>query len=312
VQRHLKATQANTTLSTDGKVLIAFFGSEGLHCFDLEGKALWSKDLGVINVSKYGVGWGYASSPTLYNGLILLQCDAPGNQYLAAVRAADGVEQWRTKRGEVSERCWATPYVHSEGNRTQVIANGWPYVVSYDLETGKELWRLKSGGDNPIPTPFSAHGFIYVANGHGADAPVWAVRPDASGDITPPAGEPSGRYIAWSDRRNGAYIQTPIVYRDCLYSGTNNGILKCYDAVSGKLHYQRRLGSGETGFSASPVAGDGKVFCSSEEGDVYAIGAGPQFRELAVNRLEESIMATPAISEGALFFRTLESLVAVS
>jgi len=174
------------------------------------------------------------------------------------------------------------------------------------------LWRLKAGGDNPIPTPFSANGLIYVANGHGADAPVWAIHPEASGDITPAQGEAGGKYVAWSDHRNGAYIQTPIVYRDCLYSGTNNGILKCYDAKSGTLHYQQRLGSGLTGMSSSPVAGDGKIYCADEDGNVFVIAAGTEYRKLAMNNLEEPVMATPAISEGVLYFRTLGSLIAVS
>jgi len=310
--RHMKATQANTTLSTDGKVVVAFFGSEGLYCYSLEGKLLWSKDFGVINISKYGVGWGYASSPTLHGDRILLQCDAPDNPFLAAVKISNGEEIWRTKRGDVCERCWATPYVYEQAGRTQVIANGWPYVASYDFSTGKELWRLKAGGDNPIPTPFSAQSLIYVANGHGSDAPVWAIRPEASGDITPAEGALSSKFVVWSDHRNGAYIQTPIVYRDCLYSGANNGILKCYDAGSGKLHYQQRLGSGTTGFSASPVAGDGKIYCTDEDGDVHIIGAGAEFRSVAINKLEEPVMATPAVSEGVLYFRTLSSLIAVS
>lgn len=310
-QRHMKATHANTTVATDGSVLVAFFGSEGLHCFNLDGKALWSKDLGTINVSKYGVGWGYASSPTLHGDRILLQCDAPGDPYLAAYRLSDGKQLWRTPRKDACERSWATPFVFKQSNRTQVVANGWPYVVSYDLETGRELWRLKGGGDNPIPAPFTAHGMLYVANGHGAEAPVWAIRPEATGDISLAAGERENKFIAWSERRNGAYIQTPLVYRDWLYSGTNNGVLKCYDARTGKLHYQQRLGSGLTGFSASPVAGDGKIYCSSEEGDVYVIAAGPEYRELAHHTFDDSLMATPAISEGVLYFRTRESMVAV-
>lgn len=310
-ERHMKATQANTTLATDGKVLVAFFGSEGLHCYTLDGKRLWRKDLGVINVSKYGVGWGYASSPVIHGDRILLQCDAPGKQYLGAFRLSDGEEMWRTGRAEVCERCWATPFVHQHGTRTQVVANGWPYVVSYDFATGRELWRLKAGGDNPIPTPFAAHGLIYVANGHGAEAPVWAIRPEARGDITPAKGATSSEYVVWMDARNGAYIQTPLVYRDFLYSGTNNGVLKCYDARSGKLHYQQRLGDGTVGFSASPVAGDGKVFCASEDGEVHVIAAGATFERVALNRLDGAVMATPAIAGGRLFFRTLDSLAAV-
>lgn len=302
-QRHMKATHANTTVATNGERLVAFFGSEGLHCLDLNGKMLWSKDLGTINVSKYGVGWGYASSPALYGDRILVQCDAPDDPYLAAHRLSDGERVWRTPRKDACERSWATPFIYRQGNRTQVVANGWPYVVSYNLETGREFWRLKGGGDNPIPAPFAAHGLLYIANGHGADAPVWAIRPEASGDAE--------KFVAWSERRNGAYIQTPLVYRDWLYSGTNNGVLKCYDARSGKQHYQQRLGSGLTGFSASPVAGDGKIYCSSEEGEVYVVAAGPEYRQLAKHSFDDSIMATPAISEGTLYFRTRESLVAV-
>ena len=291
--------------------MVAFFGSEGLFCYNMEGKLLWSKDFGVINVSKYGVGWGFASSPTLHRDRILLQCDAPGNQFLAAVKASNGEEIWRTKRGDVCERCWATPYAHEQTGRTQVIANGWPYVVSYDFYTGKELWRLKAGGDNPIPTPFAAHGMIYVANGHGGDAPVWAIRPEATGDITPLKGERSSQYVVWSDHRNGAYIQTPLAYRDFLYSGTNNGVLKCYDAKTGKMHYQERLALGTVGVSASPVAGDGKIYCADEEGNVFVIAAGAEYRKMRTNSLGEPVMATPAISEGVLYFRTVESLIAV-
>jgi outer membrane protein assembly factor BamB len=312
VSRHMKATQANTTLATDGKVVIAFFGSEGLHCYNMDGKLLWSKDFGVINVSKYGVGWGYASSPTLHGDRILLQCDAPDHPFLTAVKLSNGEEIWRTKRSEVCERCWATPYVYQGSGLTQVVANGWPYVASYDFNTGKELWRLKAGGDNPIPTPFSANGLIYVANGHGSDTPVFAIRPEATGDITPPPGESGSKYVVWSEHRNGAYIQTPIVYRDCLYSGANNGILKCYDAASGKLHYQERLGSGTTGFSSSPVAGDGKIYLADEDGDVHIIAAGTEYKQAALEHLNEPVMATPAVSEGVLYYRTLDSLVAVS
>jgi outer membrane protein assembly factor BamB len=310
-QRHLKATQANTTLSTDGERLIAFFGSEGLYCYSLDGELLWSKDFGTINVSKYGVGWGYASSPALHGDRIVLQCDAPDDPYLVAVSMDDGKEIWRVPRAGICERSWATPYIHESEGRTQVIANGWPFVVSYDLASGEELWRLQGGGDNPVPTPFSAHGLIYIASGHGAVAPVWAIRPDASGEITVADGETSNDYVVWTEMRNGAYLMTPLVYRDCLYSGTNNGILKCYDALTGEPHYQKRLGNGTTALSASPVAGDGKIYWTTEEGDVHVVEAGPEYRELAVNHLGEQAMATPALSEGVLYFRTRRSLIAV-
>jgi outer membrane protein assembly factor BamB len=310
-QRHMKATQANTTLATDGDNLVAFFGSEGLYCYSLDGELRWSKDLGIVNVSKYGVGWGYASSPALHGDRILLQCDAPDNPYLVALDMADGRELWRVSRRGGCERSWSTPYIHQSEQRTQVIANGWPYVISYELATGRELWRLKGGGDNPVPTPFSAHGLIFIANGHGDASPVWAVRPEASGDISLSGSHRSNAAIAWSDPRMGAYLVTPVVYEGLLYGSSNNGILKCYDAQTGKLHYQQRLGSSTTAVAASPVAGDGKVYWTTEEGKVHVLAAGPEYRELAVNDLGEETLASPAISEGVLYFRTRRSLMAV-
>jgi len=308
--RHVKATHANTTLATDGTNLVAFFGSEGVHVYSLDGAHRWSRDLGLINVSKYGIGWGFAASPAIHGDRVFLQCDAPDDPYLVALSLANGRELWRTSRKDVCERSWATPFVYADGSRVQVVANGWPYAVGYDGVTGKEIWRLRVGGDNPIPTPFSAGGLIYVANGHGA-APVFAVRPNAQGDISLKEGATTNEHVAWSNARNGAYIQTPIVYRGLLYSGTNAGVLKCYDAVTGEQHYEHRLMPEAGGFSASPVAGDGKVYCTSEEGDVVVVRAGRTFEVIARNQMGESCMATPAISRGSLVFRSRSHLVAI-
>ena len=309
--RHIKATHANTTLATDGSNLVAFFGSEGVHVYGLDGKPRWNRDLGVINVSKYDIGWGFAASPAIHGDRIFLQCDAPDDPYLVALSLKDGRELWRTSRKDVCERSWATPFVHVDGTQTQVVANGWPYAVSYDAATGKEIWRLRVSGDNPIPTPFAAGGLIYVANGHGA-APVFAVRPTASGDISLAAGATANTHVVWSNPRNGAYIQTPIVYRGLLYSGTNAGVLRCYDALSGELQYEQRLTPEPMGFSASPVAGDGKIYCTSEGGEIVVIRAGRTFELLARNQMGESCMATPALSRGTMIFRTRAQLVAVA
>ena len=310
--RHVKATHANTTLATDGTRLIAFFGSEGVHCYRMDGGHVWSRDLGVIDVSKYGIGWGFGASPVIFRDRIILQCDAPDNPFVLALRLEDGSELWRTSRKDVCERSWSTPFVHDDGTRAQVVANGWPFIVSYDAGTGKELWRLRGGGDNPIPTPFASNGIIYVANAHGGSSPVFAVRPSAAGDISLPEGATANAHILWSDAQNGAYLQTPLVYRGLLYSGTNNGVLKCYDARSGTRHYQQRLTPDAAAFSASCVAGDGKIFCTGEEGDVIVVRAGDSFEVLGRNRLGASCLATPAISEGALFFRTRSHVLAVS
>ncbi len=158
--RHVKATQANTSLAVDGKHLVAFFGSEGLYCYDLDGNLQWSRDLGVINISKYGIGWGYASSPAIHQDRIALACDDPANPFLVVLRLSDGQELWRVSRAGISERSWGTPLIHQGPEGAQVVVNGWPWVVSYDLQDGKELWRIHGGGDNPIPTPFVSNGWL--------------------------------------------------------------------------------------------------------------------------------------------------------
>ena len=180
----------------------------------------------------------------------------------------------------------------------------------YALATGKELWKMHGGGDVPVPTPIIAHDLIYTANAHGAKSPVYAVRPTASGDITLTDGQTSSDHIAWTlaDVRN--YMQTPLVYDDYLYCCRNSGILSCHNAKTGEKVYKQRLASG-VGFTASPVAGDGKIYFASEEGDVYVVKAGPKYELLAKNALGEICMATPAISEGNLFFRTRGHVVAI-
>jgi hypothetical protein len=309
-ERHEKSTHANTTLVTDGRRLVAFFGSEGLYCFDLKGKPLWSKDLGVINNSWHGIGWGYSSSPALYRDRIALLCDDPKNPFVAAFSLSDGKELWRTSRKGDCEGSWGTPLIHSDGLRTQVVTNGWPFIVSYDLETGKELWRLRGGGDIPIPTPFIADGLIVISNAHGGKAPLFAVRPSAEGDISLKEGSASNDSVVWSVPNGGSYISTPVVYRGHIYLANHNGALRCFDFKTGQKMYEERLGP-DASCSASLVAADGKIYCPVEQGTVYVIKAGPTLEKLAKNELGAPCLATPAISQGVIYFRTSESLIAV-
>ena len=134
--RHAKATHANTSIAVDGDNVVAFFGSEGIHCYDLDGNLKWSQDLGVINISKYGIGWGFASSPAIHDDRIAIVCDDPDNPFVATLRLSDGEEIWRTSRKEICERSWGTPLIHSRPTKTQVVVNGWPWIVSYDLNIG--------------------------------------------------------------------------------------------------------------------------------------------------------------------------------
>ncbi len=305
--RHLKATHSNTTLSTDGQRLVAFFGSEGLYCYDLDGNLLWDRDLGVINISKYGIGWGYASSPTIHQNRIVLICDDPSGPFITVLSLSDGRELWRQSRNGISERSWGAALIHAGQTRTQIVANGWPWIVSYDLETGEELWRLPGGGDNPIPSPFVANGLLYITNAHGGKAPIYAIRPDdARGELTPDSDA-----VAWSVESGGSYISTPVVYGDYIYLGNTNGVVRCFHAKTGEVAYQTRLDPGASVLS-SLVAGDGKVYCASEDGLVYVLKAGPDFEILARNPLGEPCFATPAIADGTMYFRTTRSLIAIA
>jgi outer membrane protein assembly factor BamB len=312
VKRHTKATHANCTMATDGKNLVAFFGSEGLYCYDMKGNLRWQKDLGLLDSGYYMVPtaqWEYASSPILYDNKVVVQCDVQKGSFLAAYDIKNGEPVWRTSRDDVPT--WSTPTIHEEGGRAVLIVNGLKHIGGYDARTGKEVWRMKGGGDIPVPTPVVANGLVFIMNAHGVSSPIYAIRWNATGDISLQGDAKSNDHIAWSVARGGAYMQTPLVYGDYLYSCQINGVLSCYEAKTGKMLYNERLGTGRTGFTASPVAADGKLYFASEDGDVYVVKTGPEFKVLATNPMGEVCMATPAISEGILYFRTQGNLVAI-
>ncbi|MGQ0736518.1 MAG: outer membrane protein assembly factor BamB family protein [Acidobacteriota bacterium] len=312
VKRHTKSTHASSTLATDGRYLVAFFGSEGLYAYDMKGTLVWKKDLGLLDSGFFqapDAQWGFASSPIIHGDRVIVQADVQRGSFVAALDVATGRELWRTPRSDVPT--WSTPSVHVAGGRSQVVVNGWKHIGGYDLATGTELWRMVGGGDIPVPTPVSAHGLIFITNSHGKMSPIFAIKPTASGDISLKDGETANAHIAWSYLRDGAYMQTPIVYGDLLYVCRDNGVLSVFDARSGQRHYQTRLADGRTGFSASAVASNGRLYFTSEEGDVHVVKAGTTFEQLAVNPLGEVAMATPAISEGVMYFRTRGHLIAI-
>jgi outer membrane protein assembly factor BamB len=207
---------------------------------------------------------------------------------------------------------WSTPTIHTAGGRAQLIVNGYKHIGGYDLRTGKELWRLQGGGDIPVPTPVIAHNLVFITNAHGRMAPIYAIRTSAAGDISLQGEETTNSHVAWSRPRDGGYMQTPLVYGDHLYVCRDNGVLSCYEAKTGSRLYEERLGTGRTGFTASPIAADGKLYFTSEYGDIYVVRAGPKFALLAVNPMGEICMATPAISAGTLYFRTQGHIVAIA
>lgn len=312
IKRHPKSTHANCTPATDGKRVVAFFGSEGLYCYDLDGKLLWEKDLGVLDAGFWrvpGAQWGFGSSPVLHDGKVYVQCDVQKDPFLAAFDADTGEELWRTPRNDVCT--WSTPTVFKVDGRVEVIANGYHNIAGYDAATGERRWWMDGGSDIPVPTPIVAHDLIFITSSHGQPRPVYAIRTGAHGDIGLKDGEKSNKFIAWSRTGRGAYMQTPIVYRDYLYTCLDNGILTCYEAKTGEQAYRVRMGGGKSGFTASPVAADGKLYFASEDGEVYVIKAGPSYEIIAVNSMGEYCMATPAITGDDLFIRTQQHLFCI-
>lgn len=312
VKRHPKSSHANHAPCTDGNYVVAFFGSEGLYCYDIEGNLIWKKDLGTLDWGFYrmrSAQWGGSSSPIIYKNKVILQCDVQKNPFIAAFNLKDGAQLWKTPRDDVPT--WGTPTVYSGDQHSQIIVNGYKHIGGYDIETGKEIWNMKGGGDIPVPTPLVAHNLIYITNAHGRMSPIYAVSVSATGDISLAKDTSSNQHVAWSYSKGGNYIPTPIIYNEYLYCGSDRGNLSCFEAKTGKLQYREKLGSGAA-FSASPVAADKKIYFTAEKGDIFVVQAGPEFKLLGVNKMNETCMATPAISEGALFFRTRQHLVAVA
>lgn len=292
--RHPKATHANTTLATDGQHLVAFFGSEGLFAYDLSGRLLWQKDLGVLDMTPAAdrtLSWGFASSPIIAGDQVIVQCDAKAGSFLAAYALADGKLLWKTDRTAVSLGSWGTPGVFGD----LIVCNGYPFVAGYDRNTGRERWRVKAGGDVPVPVPFSANGLIYVAQAHGEASPLIAIRPNGE--------------VAWREERNGAYLSTPVAYQGQIYSVTSGGVLKAYNGLTGQKLYEQRLATGA--YTASPIAAAGRIYVVSEEGEVSVVAAGPEFRVLAKNGLGEIALTTPALADGTLYFRTRREIIAI-
>jgi outer membrane protein assembly factor BamB len=306
MKRHVKASHASATPATDGRVIVALMGSEGLFAFDMNGTPKWRADLGIMDVGLVDdptMQWGPASSPVILGDMVLVQNDLHKDSFLAAYDINTGKELWRSAHDEYPS--WATPAVVRAGGRTEIVTNAGKYIRGFDPKTGKELWRLSDSQTQvKVPTPVAAEGLVIVTGGYPPGGrPIFAIRPGGSGEI-------SDKALAWKTDRGAPYTGTPLVYDGILYALTDNGILSAYEPKTGERIYQQRVAGG-SGFSASPVAADGRLYLASEDGDVYVVKAGRTYELLGTNRMNEPLMATPAISGNTLFIRTLSSLVAV-
>ena len=311
IKRHLKGSHANCTPATDGKRVVACFGSEGMYCYDFDGKLLWTRDLGTLDSSfalEQQYEWGFAASPVLYNDRVILQCDLSRDSFIAAYSLADGKRLWSTPRDEIPS--WSSPAVWRNAKRVEIVTNASQYARGYDPETGQELWRLDKKSEATVPTPVLTPELAFVVSGNRPIQPVFAVKPGATGDISLKAGESGNASVAWGKLRGGPYMPTPIAYGKHLYTIGNSGMVTCYEAATGKELYKERVGG--TSYTASPVAADGRLYFTSEQGEVRVVKAGPEFELLAVNKTGEACLSTPAICGGALLIRSRDSLICVA
>jgi outer membrane protein assembly factor BamB len=311
-KRHIKSTYASSTPVTDGRVVIAWFGSQGIYAYDINGRFLWKADLGRLNVGAYDIPtyeWGTASSPVIWNNLVILQCDTQEDSFLLALDADTGKRVWKTERDELPS--WGTPTVAQTSAGPELVTNASNYIRGYDPRDGKELWRLGRSSKITAPTPLFADDNFVIASGRAPERPIFVVRAGARGDLTLPEGETSGGAVVWSRTGRGSYMPTPLVYDGILYVLANNGLLDAYDLRTGEEIYRQRLPLVGSGFSASPVASDGKLYLSNEDGEILVVAAGRKFEHLATNSMGELLMATPALSEGVMYVRSSQSLFAV-
>ena len=307
VKRHAKSSHANPTVATNGKYVVAFFGSEGLYCYDMDGNLQWTKNLGILDSGWFydpGYQWGFGASPTLFEDNVIIQCDIQKDSYVAAFRLSDGEQVWKTAR-ENEIPSWSTPIVHEFGDMPMLITHATRAARGYDARTGEELWSMRDHSEIVVPVPFVAHNLIYVASGYSPIQPIVAIRPDARGDITLPDNTLSSDSIAWSTKRGGPYMPSPIVYGDYLYCCANSGILTCYDAKTGEVVYKKRMRAdgGSLSFTGSPIAADGHLYLTAEDGRTLVVKAGPKYELVATNQVGENVLTTPAISDGRMFIR---------
>jgi outer membrane protein assembly factor BamB len=298
---HQKNGHASATPVTDGQLVFASFGSNGLIAFDFAGKIVWHRRVGDIN--NYH---GPAGSPILYKDRIFLYQDGDGGgaqrSFVGAFDAKSGRTLWETPRTETVG--WGTPVVISVDGHDELIVSSQRRVTAYDPQSGRELWNVRGNTFEVIPTPVVAHGLVFCSSGRAG--PTMAIRPGGKGDVT-------STHVAWSTPRGSPFVPSGIVIDGLLYLINDmQSILTVYDAQSGALAYQGRLGVAQReGFSASPVAVNGELFFTNDEGETFVVKAGREFRLLHTNTLGERTLASPALVDGIWYWRTATSLIAI-
>ena len=295
--RHRKNTYASSTIATDGEWLYAYFESAGLYAYDTNGNLKWKVDFG--GLAKAGMGPGM--SPLIYGDLLIVQNDlemGEGSHILALDRRT-GKQIWKTERAH--RRSWATPIIVKANGRDELIASGAESVIAYDPKTGAELWRTDGVRSHPIPSVVQGHGLLFATAGSGAKVAL-AIRP---GDVA------QTERIAWKYNKGTAYVASPILYGDYLYLISDAGLMTCLDAKTGEVKYQGGRPPVPATFRASPVAFDGKLLITSEDGDTFVIKSGPAHEVIRTNSVGEPVWASPALANGTIYIRGAKHLFAI-
>ena len=294
---HYKNGHASATPSTDGERIYVSFGARGLFALDFDGKILWERDLGPIAAYH-----GAAGSPLLYKDRIILYQDQYRDSFIAAFDTRTGQEIWRTPRD--ARNGWGTPIAISVAGHDEVIVNSQQQVQAYDPDRGGELWRCLGTSYEVIPTPVVGYGMVFCSSGRAG--PTLAITPGGSGDV-------SQTHVAWRSPRGSPFVPSPILYGEQLYMVNDMAsIVTSLEARTGEAVWQGRLGvARREGFSASPVAVDGKLFFTNDEGETFVLRAGRTFELLHVNQLGERTLASPALVDGRWYIRTDRNLYAI-
>jgi outer membrane protein assembly factor BamB len=297
-------TFASASPVTDGKLLLAYFGSRGLHCYDFDGTLKWEKDFGKM---KTKMGFGEGASPALSGDIVVVNWDAEGRDFILALNKQTGQELWRTPRDEGTG--WSTPLILDYNGQKQVVVNATKKVRSYDLATGKEIWSCSGQTANAIPSPVAADGMVYLTSGFRGSA-LQAIRLGRTGNLT------GSDAIVWSHSQGTPYVPSPLLTDNLLYvMQGNDAIVSCFNAVSGEMYFNRERLEGIHSVYASPVSAKDRVYILSREGTCVVLKKGPKLEALAVNKLDDDTPhtdASMALVDNEAFIRTPHYLYCIA
>ena len=297
------STLASNSAITDGTHIFAHFGSNGLYCLDMEGKLKWEKDLGNMRTRN---NFGEGSSPVLHGNTIVINWDHEGQSFIVALDKKNGQELWRVDRDERTS--WSTPIVVEQNNIGQVITSATNYVRSYDISSGKTIWKMDGLTANVIPSPVFENGLLYVMSGFRGNA-LKAIRLEGSkDDIT------GSDAIAWSyDGKDTPYTPSPLLYQGNLYFlKRNDGILSCFNAKTGQNYYGPERLPSISGVYASPVGANGRIYIAGRNGAVLVLKHGTEFGILAENSLDDGFQASPAIVDNEIYLKGYQNLYCIA